>query len=215
MSVKKAGWWRGLNKFLPWPVHYPFRMSRNERRFFTFWIRPARHYLEFGCGGSTFHTLKYSRAKVYSIDSDRLWLDELMTYRYIRLQERRSRWQPGYVNIGPVEHWGYPRKDADKEMFPEYSSNVFNFIQPDKIDRVLVDGRFRVACVLQTIIHCHQNPDIQIFIHDFWIRSTYHRVLDFLVEMHRVETAGIFTIRNPVDFNRVNDLYDEYKYLPY
>ena len=83
---KKVGLWTWLNKVSPWPLTYPIHMTRNESRYFTSWVKPSQYYLEFGCGGSTIKALKCSRALVYSVESNQSWLDELLSYRFMRIQ---------------------------------------------------------------------------------------------------------------------------------
>ena len=89
-----------------------------------------------------------------------------------------------------------------------------NKINPVIPDPILIDGRFRVACVLQSILHCHENPNLQILVHDIWPRKQYYVVLEFLNEVHRVDTLGVFSIRDNISLKKVERLYHEYKYRP-
>ena len=202
-----------LNKASPWPMGYPFRMCREERKFFKTWIKPAKIYLEFGGGGSTIHAIKHSHAMVYSVESDQRWIKELVSYRILR-KYLNKRWQYLYVNIGHTTSWGFPPKNASPDQFPAYSSLIFNKINPVIPDRILIDGRFRVACVLQSILHCHENPNLQILVHDIWPWKQYYVVLEFLNEIHWVDTLGVFSIRYNISLKKVERLYHEYKYRP-
>src|SRR5690606_34200151 len=156
---------------------------------------------------------KCSRALVYSVESNQSWLDELLSYRFMRIQAE-NRWKYFHIDIGETREWGYPMENAEQHLFPAYSSFIFDQIDPHSFDRVLIDGRFRVACILQTILHGHQKPDLQIMVHDIWFRPSYHIVLDFLIEQHRIDSLGVFTIRNSPDLEKIRSLYAKYKFLP-
>ncbi len=95
----------------------------------------------------------------------------------------------------------------------QYSSKVFEEVDSHNIDCVLIDGRFRVACALQTILNIN-NPDAIILFHDIWNRKGYHIVLKYLVEIERVESTGVFKIYHNTDRNEVVQDYEKYKYNP-
>jgi hypothetical protein len=54
-----------------------------------------------------------------------------------------------------------------------------------KPDLVLVDGRFRVACVFQALLTV---PTARILVHDFWQRPAYHIVLQYTTVLDRADT---------------------------
>lgn len=60
---------RGLDKLSPYPLFYPFVMSRDEKIVFDEAVSKSRHYLEFGLGGSTLRAIQKSKAKIYSVES--------------------------------------------------------------------------------------------------------------------------------------------------
>ena len=76
-------------------------------------------------------------------------------------------------------------------------------------DAVLIDGRFRVACLLQAIIHC--KPDCILLFHDFFDRSHYHVVLKHVDLLTRVDTLAVMRAKLQVDGKAVlHDLFDHY-----
>ena len=118
------------------------------------------------------------------------------------------------VHIGPVKGMGYPTSDMYKEFFVNYSSEIFQQINGNLIDLALVDGRFRVACILKIIIACHENKKINILIHDFWDRPHYHIVLQYLDILDRADTLGLFSIKRTIDLTAVKKDYEAYKLIP-
>jgi hypothetical protein len=186
-------------------------MSPEEKALFDKRVKNSRYYLEFGMGGSTFRVLQKSEAKVYAIDSSTEWISLMREYRQIRNMEKKGRLSLFHVDIGPTRVWGRPINEDHKEKFPDYSSQIFNLIDKNKVDTVLIDGRFRVACALKTILECYQNENLQIIIHDFWNREEYHVVLKYLDSIAKADSLGVFNIKSDIDLNAISQEYDQYK----
>lgn len=210
-AVKKI--LRKLDQFSPYPLFYQLIMTKNEIAIFDMAIKESQHYLEFGMGGSTLRAIQKSKAMIYTVESDPAWINYMRKYIFIRLFENK-RLHIFHVNIGGVLGWGCPEADVSKESFEKYSSSIFQSIDSKKIDLVLVDGRFRVACILKTILSCHENSKIKILIHDFWDRPYYQVVLNYLDIVHRVDTIGLFSIKKNIDIKLVEKDYEAYKYNP-
>ena len=76
-------------------------------------------------------------------------------------------------------------------------------------DAVLIDGRFRVACLLQAIIHC--KPDCILLFHDFPDRPYYQVVLKHVDVLARVDTLAVMRTKAQVDGTAVlHDLFDHF-----
>lgn len=202
-----------LDRSLPSPRRYRLIMSKNEIELFDNLIQKSQHYLEFGMGGSTIRALIKSKAKVYTVESSHDWIEAMREYRIIRNQEKH-RLRVFRVDIGPTREWGHPQSEDHHHLFEGYSSGVFKSINAGELDFILIDGRFRVACVLKTILACHGNERVRIMIHDFWNREEYHRVLEHLDVLDKVDTAGIFSIKKNVDLAAVEADYRIYKTVP-
>ena len=196
-----------------YPVFYNFRMTDNEQKVFNKHIKNSKYYLEFGSGGSTLRALQKSKAKIYSVESSLAWINHLSNYLIIRKAKLKGRLFFHHVDIGETKRWGYPVSQDSKILFPNYSNSVFNSLEANKIDTVLVDGRFRLACVLSVILNMYSNDNTKIIIHDFWHREKYHRVLKYLIEIDKVDTLGVFKIKRNVDLTLVEKDYDNHKYI--
>ena len=81
------------------------------------------------------------------------------------------------------------------------------------IDTVLVDGCFRVACILSVILNLSSTDNTIILIHDFWNRDIYHTILKYLTKVDKIDTLGVFRIKDNVDLTLVKQEYDIYKYI--
>jgi len=204
---------RRLDRLSPYPLFYPIVMSEKEKALFDRAIRYSRHYLEFGFGGSSLRALLKSKAKIYTVESSPEWIDFMRKYVVVRYFENK-RLFIFPVDIGPTRDWGFPESDSYRDLFPSYSSDIFRFINKREIDMVFVDGRFRVACVLKTILECHSNNNLKILIHDFWTREHYQVVLKYLNILERVDSMGRFSIKDDIDLDEVRRDYEIYKEDP-
>lgn len=202
-----------LDKYSQHPIYYPWVMSKNEKSLFDKFISSSRYYLEFGSGGSTIRALQKSTAIIYSVDSNQEWIDSMEEYLVVRLH-MKCRLTFFLIDIGNTKEWGTPVDDTSKHLFPKYSADVFELVDYKKIDTVFVDGRFRVACVLQTVLNVY-TPHINnvvILIHDFWNREGYHVVLKYLEVVDKADTLGVFKVKNNLDIDEVKNDYNKYKF---
>ncbi|MBG12610.1 MAG: peptide-binding protein [Alcanivorax sp.] len=185
----------------------PF-MSEVEKALFKKSLERAGRYFEFGSGGSTVWACQ-AGLTVHGVESDAAWVDGLK-------QRLGETCQVHAEDIGPTKEWGFPASDVARHRFPAYSEAIHRHDQA--FDLILVDGRFRVACVLNAIRHTlnvsDQPGETRLFIHDFWNRRHYHAVLEFLVEEESAETAGVFRIAEDIDPERIAAVLEEYRYQP-
>lgn len=190
------------------PTKYSIRLSNSEIKFLTEQLKSAKNYLEFGSGGSTYLAVLNSDAQIVSIESDEKWLDYMREWDIIKKNEGK-RLTLQYINIGPIKDWGYPADFGYHDLFPNYSSQVFQNLDKD-FDVIFVDGRFRVACTLQTILHTKQ--DAKILMHDFTYRPQYKEVLRFLDIEKTVDTMVLFKKKKNINLEEVKKSYEKYKY---
>ncbi|KZX54884.1 hypothetical protein A3709_07620 [Halioglobus sp. HI00S01] len=183
-------------------------MSRDERELFARCLSFAESYFEFGSGGSTVWAVA-AGLEVHGVESDAQWVNALT-------RELGDRCHLVAVDIGEVGEWGMPTSNKFAELFVDYSRAIHQLQQP--FDLILVDGRFRVACAARAIEHTlRHNTNLastRIFIHDFWNREQYHPILEFLELVERVETAGVFTVREDLDRAALRSLWESYAHDP-
>lgn len=159
--------------------------------------------LEFGCGGSTLVAARQVQ-RIVSVDSDPLWLAKV----HAEIAREAVEFTPVHIDIGPVGEWGYPADESRLRDWPRYHTRIWQRMGGSP-DAVLIDGRFRVACLLQAIIHC--KPDCVFLFHDFNDRPHYHRVLRHVDVLTRVDTLAVLRAKQQVDGKAVlHDLFDHY-----
>lgn len=194
-------------KLLPEIPDVP-RMSLDEISLFQKYLKKSTNYFEFGSGGSTKLAAR-NNIEVYGVESDKEWINTLK-------KDIGELCKVEYVDIGPTKEWGYPLDNTCRHLFPHYSESILS--HQKYFDFILVDGRFRVACTLNsiknTLLYKKDNDnDVYLFIHDFWDRKIYESVLTFLDTVEKVGTAGVFKIKKRVDVKLLDKKLNEYKYI--
>lgn len=187
-------------------------MTLAELQMFRSYLDASTNYLEFGSGESTVYAAKAEGiASIDSVESSADFINaHLEPKPEIQQARLAGKLRFHIIDIGPTAKWGYPTDDTKKLLWPSYSFQVFS--RQSRHDLVFVDGRFRVACTLNSILYTPENCTIMI--HDFWDRPEYHGVLKFLNVKDRTDTLGVFTKKLPVNPRKLKPLIQEYQYLP-
>ncbi|MFA7617125.1 MAG: hypothetical protein WBF83_08000 [Moheibacter sp.] len=206
-----------LRKFEIWidqkrkiPKVYPFIMHNDEKVLFQKYIRNSKNYLEFGLGGSTIFTVLHSDANITSVDTNKEWINFMKGYRLIR-EESDKRLRVVFINIGETKSWGFPVDETDSKNFYKFSSEIFELTDASVYDLILVDGRFRVACALQSVLNCQNNKDLKILIHDYSFRDEYKIVEKYLDNIESVNSLYVFKVKDEIDENELKKDYEKYK----
>lgn len=130
--------------------------------------------LEYGSGGSTVMAAEMRGKLIFSVESDPVWARNLR--RYLDTAGLPSQAIVHYTDIGPVGKWGRPFDSQHWEKFHNYPVEIWEkpwFRHPDV---VLIDGRFRAACLAITRIRIKR--PVTVLFDDYAERQTYHSVED-------------------------------------
>jgi hypothetical protein len=167
-------------------------MTLGEKALFESFVRCSRQYVEFGAGGSTYLAASLVSNSVLSVDSSQEWLDRVRA----QCLENGLPISPTlmHVSIGETKDWGFPVDESAKNTWSDYHSAVWANPEASRADLYLVDGRFRVACFTQVVLHAR--PDALIAIHDFANRPHYHIVREVAQEIAARENLSVF-VRKP------------------
>lgn len=165
------------------PISPPIRpdMPPAESEFFERMLRRSSVYLEYGAGGSTVLASQLVD-KVISVDSDRRFLEALEPL----VSKSPADFIPMHVDIGITEEYGAPlfRSPTPRRMsrwrrYPEAPWMYFDKAGAPP-DLILVDGRFRVACVLESLIRLPTESPTTILLDDFLGREHYRPITPFI-----------------------------------
>jgi hypothetical protein len=172
------------------PVSLPFFLKALDQ---------AKAYLEFGAGGSTLEVARRNIPAV-SIESDARFADavrrKIGPSATIKILDAK---------IGITTAWGAPLFNSPRfgraKRWQNYVDLAFSRL--DELghfpDLVLVDGRFRRACALETARQAVlAKASTQIFFDDYDGRLFYQSVEEHLGKPEMIGRAAIFTIPGTV-----------------
>lgn len=163
------------------------RMTPRELALFRSFVVRAGTYLEFGAGGSTVVAAEAATERVISVDSSQEWLANVAKAVGVTSKLTLHR-----ADIGPTGDWGVPTDMTTKHLWPSYHSAVWENPLALSADTVMVDGRFRVACFLQTVLRAAAGTII--LVHDFTSRPQYYAVREVAREIATDEDLSAFVV---------------------
>ncbi len=146
-----------------------------DRIMFYRYLDNSKNYFEFGSGGSTYQaSIRPNIEKLFSVESDPDWYNKLKTV------VKNKNLDYKYIDLKTIPNkWGYPGPSATNQQKISYSDVICKINKEDssKLDFILIDGRFRVACCLKCFDVIEEN--CLIAFDDFLNRNHYHIVLDY------------------------------------
>jgi len=147
-------------------------------------------YLEYGTGGST--VLAWDSADiVVAVESDARALTAV--HRALSAATRRPALSNLiHADIGLTRGWGAPLftrpTPARLALWANYAMAPWDFFRQHAIapDTILIDGRFRVACALASLLNLEARSPCLLLLDDYGDRPHYHAVEAFadLVSTH-------------------------------
>jgi hypothetical protein len=182
------------------------------------------NYLEYGSGGSTLFASRRVKLLV-SVESDAHYLAAVRRKLAAEGTPRERRKSGGavtkliYANIGFTVEWGKPafarptpRRVHRWADYPTAPWRYFRSIgqQPQLI---LVDGRFRVACVIESLIQLSPSSEATILIDDYITRPHYH-VVERLADVEMVGRMAVLHPRPSWDRSEGRQLLVQYRTDP-
>ena len=176
--------------------------------------------LEYGSGGSTFLALQSNpNSKVYCCETGKVWLETVKLHaKKIKVSDRLY---PIHLNVGATKCWGYPlvKKGIDHvrlQQFVKSSVTPWKILKKEGVqpDTVFIDGRFRNACFLTTLINCRSTT--KVIWDDYRDRPYYHIFEDIIKPTEMIGRTAIFDLkpsrRKFVDiFNNYMHVYGDWR----
>jgi hypothetical protein len=186
-------------------------MTPDEISLLSYTLHEHCRVLEFGCGGSTQLFFEKGAKKLISIDSDALWLVNLLKNPLVNISRKYGKWTPLHADIGEIGPWGFPAAEEPRIRWLRYHQDCWDYFPERTFECILVDGRFRVACVCQSLLRCDTEAT-RFAIHDFWNRPEYHVVLDFLDSVDRKDSLGIFRAKSDIDWRSLSLVLQQHQF---
>ena len=182
--------------------------SQNDLQMFLKYLNKTNYYLEYGCGYSTYQAYITNNIKqIISIESDIEWIDKLKNivnnYEKITFYHIDMKTLPNTL--------GNPGPNSNLDDWIRYSDVIktldYNLLS--KIDLILIDGRFRVACCLK----CYNfiNDNCLIIFNDFLNRKSYHIVLDYFEIIDKSVDNKMVVLKKKNGNNPPTELIEKYE----
>lgn len=163
-------------------------------------------YGEYGMGQSTLAVARTASARIRAVDTALSWRDHV----WAELDEgQRDRTRLVHVDLGEVGNWGFPKSYAHKDRFPMY----FDGPWADGFDPqlVLIDGRFRVACFLTSLLRA--KPGTLLLFDDYTERAYYHVIEEFLRPQQQTERQAVFEVPAVVDTQAISTMLAQFCFV--
>jgi hypothetical protein len=151
-------------------------------------LQDTKLFLEFGSGGSTVLANKLGVPTI-TVESD----------RFYGAAVRKALTNPDlstmvFPKMGLTKEWGMPVFFRRRKGL-RYAGAPFDRLDNLFPDFVMVDGRYRIACVLETARQAHLAGSIaQLMLDDYEGRPRYHVLEGYLGIPERIGRAAVFTI---------------------
>ena len=137
---------------------------------FKRYLKNCNIYFEYGVGDSTIWVLKNTSSRIISVDTDKNWINKINT------SKNKNRIDINWINLGEVENWSFNQK----------------------ADVILIDGRFRVASFLFSLINAKEGS---IIIFDDYINRCHYHVVEEILEIYnKCGRQAVFKV--PKVFNK-------------
>ena len=184
--------------------------SKNDLNMFYKYLDKATNYFEYGSGGSTYQaSIRVNIKCIVSVESDIVWynlLSNKITHCNFHFKLIDLKCKPNNL--------GYPSELCSENDKISYSDAIKNKISKEtsnKLDLILIDGRYRVACALK--IHSIVNNNCKIIFDDFLNRPHYHIILNYYNIIEKTEDNRMVVLQKK-NINVPLELIKKYEKVP-
>lgn len=176
---------------------HPFMPSK-ERHFLEDQYLGASNILEFGAGGSTLFAIDNGK-RIVSVESDKKFFDYLVLHAQSVYPMRDYRILLAKTGITgrygmPIFFPFSPRIVEKGLSYVLTGYSQFNDISPDLI---FVDGRWRVACCLYSLIAGFRSS--RLLLDDYESDRSYKPIIEKYFEVHNFGRMASLTPRSPTN----------------
>ncbi|MDE3080733.1 MAG: hypothetical protein KGI94_11940 [Paracoccaceae bacterium] len=146
--------------------------------------------LEYGAGGSTVLAAERPGKTVITVESDADWVARMQAW--FAANPPAGEVVLHHADIGPTKDWGHPADQSALRRWPGYALSVWDRKDFRHPDVVLIDGRFRVACLLATAFRITR--PVTVLFDDYAGRKHYHGVEEFIRPTALVGRMALFDL---------------------
>ena len=171
---------------------------------FKKYVSQSNFYFEYGVGKSTKWVIENTKSKVIAVDSDQKWINQVCSKNGFDERVKLI-----WVDLGKLTDWGRPISYNRRDNFISYINSVWAF--DIKADVILIDGRFRVACFLYSLLNTKKGSFI--FFDDYNNRPWYHIVEEVLPIYKKCGRQAIFIVTDTFNMGLARNLFEKFLYV--
>lgn len=188
----------------------PF-LDEDGLRCFKEVVAESRCYLEYGCGGSTIYCANVARVPtIISVESDEAWIANVR--EAIGASDVNIVLE--HCDIGAVREWGKPKTPEKINDYWMYMSKPWHAARTldCTVDTILVDGRFRVASFLFSLLSAPVGATI--LFDDYFDRPKYFIAESFCAIRERRGRMGVFSVTKDFAVPELCEKIAQYSIVP-
>ncbi len=157
-------------------------------------INGIKNYGEYGVGESTICVFKNTNANIISVDTSKEWIDIVKS----KINQSK-RTNIDWIDLGKIGDWGTPISYKKRHHIQKYLESIW--IKENKPDLILIDGRFRVACFLYSLLQA--KPGVKIIFDDYKNRFHYHIIEEFIKPDELYKKQAFFIVPTELDQEKI------------
>jgi hypothetical protein len=151
-------------------------------------LRATKLFVEFGCGGSTVMADSLAVSTI-SVESDPYYAAAVR-----RVLSHPETTEILAVDMGITREWGMPIFFSKRKGL-RYARAPFEQLGARSPDLILIDGRYRVACALETAAQVARTGGAStMLVDDYADRPAYHILEHYLGSPDRIGRAAMFVV---------------------
>jgi hypothetical protein len=165
------------------------RMDAEGLECFQDSVAKSKCYLEYGAGGSTLYAANVAKTpNIICIESDDAWRQNVLS-----AVEGKPNLLIEHCDIGETGQWGNPVDLSGVMRYWRYYCRPWQIAARHKLcpDLVLIDGRFRVACFLYSLLSAQIGT--RILFDDYFDRPIYFMAEKFCHLQERRGRMAVFS----------------------
>jgi hypothetical protein len=182
-------------------------MDEDGLKYFAQAVAKSECLAEYGCGGSTVYAATTANLKaIISVDTSKVWVEKVN----YQLSRSKSLLILLHCDLGEVEDWGYPKSRDKSQDFWRYMVTPWHVAKLNHLtpDLVLIDGRFRVASFLYSLVSA--DVGTVIMFDDYLNRSEYFIVEKFCPLFERHGRMGVFVVEKNYSVSEIVSVIAQY-----
>ena len=185
-------------------------LQTEERIFLADLYYNVDSVFEFGIGESTAIAAATNLPRYTGVDSDAEWVSKARSVA-------PDRYRFYFADVGATGKWGYPVKGHLSKASLDYQLAPLA-VEQKPFDVYLVDGRWRVSCVMASFLHALQTGGnltaTRVVLHDYTIRTELYGIVESIATIEsRLRTGVALALKHNVTERELYNIWEVRSFL--